>query len=405
VFFCSERRESDAVTRRRGERKEKYEPLCTLKMRSPIRPSFPPSQLLLNRSSYSNKDLSLGSDDARLRLSDRLGLGLLSLTSNGSLLLLLSVTLNRHLQRQRATVELLPLELLERLLLVLLAGKVDESEALGAAGGLAELATDDGGGLDGETLEDGRESGVVDLEGEVADEEGGLGLGAGRGAATTGSTGLGDRGTVDGGGKSGGSTILTLEETMDEERSERIGIGRERKGERTQQQPCPCGACEYGACGYGEQQSRPRGWYRRAGQRRRRRRWGRLRPPQSRRRHGEHGDHGPCAMRERKWGQCVTKRRKERKKTNGLASLASRSRTFRTLLSSDTLLSGLAGRRELSGLLSGAPGGTSSSRAADGSGLGDLDVDLAARDLGLVELGDGLDGVVLGGVGHEAVTV
>jgi hypothetical protein len=110
-------------------------------------------------------------------------------------------------------------------------------------------------------------------------------------------------------------------------------------------------------------------------------------------------------MRERKWGQCVTKRRKERKKTNGLASLASRSRTFRTLLSSDTLLSGLAGRRELSGLLSGAPGGTSSSRAADGSGLGDLDVDLAARDLGLVELGDGLDGVVLGGVGHETVAV
>lgn len=195
-------------------------------MRSPIRPSFPPSQLLLNRSSYSNKDLSLGSDDARLRLTDRLGLGLLSLTSNGSLLLLLSVTLNRHLQRQRATVELLPLELLERLLLVLLAGEVDESEALGATGGLAELATDDGGGLDGETLEDGRESGVVDLEGEVADEEGGLGLGAGRGAATAGSTGLGDGGTVDGGGESGGSTLLTLEETVDKSRSVQEGIGR-----------------------------------------------------------------------------------------------------------------------------------------------------------------------------------
>lgn len=161
---------------------------------------------------------SLGSNDARLSLRDVLGRRRLSLT-----LLLLRITLDRHLQAQRTTVELLTLESLKRLLLVLLARKVDESETLGTTGGLAELAADDGRGLDRESLEDRRKRGVVDLEGEVADEEGRLGLGAGGGAATAGSAGLGRGGTVDGGSESGGSTLLTLEETVEEQEKSQIG--------------------------------------------------------------------------------------------------------------------------------------------------------------------------------------
>lgn len=275
------------------------------------------------------KNTHLGRNDDGLRLD--IGLGLLRDSLGGSV--------DGDLELDLPSVDLLALNVLERLLLLLLVEKVDKSESLAPSLSGAELLDDNAGAGDLVVGEEGRESLVGDGEGEVGDEEEGLGGLSGGGSTADGSRsrlagstatslGLGGLAVESGGGELGGHVV-----DVGGRISGLLGLA--------------VGAGTAG--GLGALQKRPE---------------------------------------------------KESAPRSSSFSMACVTNLGAGLLGLDTSVDGgssLSG----GGSSLGLTGRTSSGRR--GRGLGELDVDLAASDLGLVEACDSVLSVGLGGEGDETV--